>query len=132
MCGNILVEANNDFKRNICHYCNVSLEFMPPEYNGRYWEDVREEYVREHILPDPEKRKAYKNRREVLELELQLIDDEAKRSSNISNTPKCPTCGSDNIAKISGAERGVSVAAWGLFSKKINKTFKCRHCGYTW
>lgn len=46
--------------------------------------------------------------------------------------PKCPTCGSTNIEKIGGIERGASVAMWGLFSKKINKTFKCNNCGYTW
>ena len=48
------------------------------------------------------------------------------------NTPKCPTCGSTNIRKISGVERGASIAVFGLFSKKINKTFKCGNCGYTW
>lgn len=45
---------------------------------------------------------------------------------------KCPTCGSTKVQKISGVERGMSVFAWGLFSKKINKTFKCEYCGYTW
>lgn len=48
------------------------------------------------------------------------------------NKPKCPTCGSTNIKKIGGIERGVSIAAFGIFSKKINKTFKCCNCGYTW
>ena len=48
------------------------------------------------------------------------------------NEPKCPTCGSTNIKKMGGIERGASIAAFGLFSKKINKTFKCSNCGYTW
>lgn len=48
------------------------------------------------------------------------------------NKPKCPTCGSTNIKKMSGIERGASIAAFGIFSKKINKTFKCCNCGYTW
>ena len=52
--------------------------------------------------------------------------------SNQSNTPKCPTCGSTNIRKIGGIERGASIYAFGIFSKKINKTFKCQNCGYTW
>ena len=46
--------------------------------------------------------------------------------------PKCPTCQSTNIRKISGLESGVSIAMLGVFSKKINKTFKCNSCGYTW
>lgn len=45
---------------------------------------------------------------------------------------KCPTCGSKNVSKISALSRGVSIWAWGAFSNKINKTFKCENCGYTW
>ena len=55
---------------------------------------------------------------------------EIKNSNNF--TPKCPTCQSTNIRKMGGIERGVSIYAFGLFSKKINKTFKCKNCGYTW
>lgn len=49
-----------------------------------------------------------------------------------ANQPHCPTCGSTNISKIGAMERVGSVAIWGLFSKKINKTFKCNNCGHTW
>lgn len=51
---------------------------------------------------------------------------------NQANIPKCPTCGSTNIRKMGGVERGASIAAFGIFSKKINKTFKCGNCGSTW
>lgn len=46
--------------------------------------------------------------------------------------PKCPHCQSTNIAKISGTERAMSVIGLGILSKKINKSFKCKNCGYTW
>lgn len=45
--------------------------------------------------------------------------------------PKCPTCQSTNIRKMGGVERGASIATFGIFSKKINKTFKCGNCGMT-
>lgn len=48
------------------------------------------------------------------------------------NMPKCPTCGSLNVRHISGGERVASVGFFGIFSRKINKTFKCGNCGYTW
>ena len=48
------------------------------------------------------------------------------------NSPKCPTCGSSNVQNIGTSERVASVAMFGLFSKKINKSFKCKNCGYTW
>lgn len=43
----------------------------------------------------------------------------------------CPYCNSINIKKISGTERVASVAMLGIFSKKINKSFKCNACGGT-
>lgn len=49
-----------------------------------------------------------------------------------NNRPHCPTCGSTNIKKISGTERAASVIGLGVFSKKINKSYKCKHCGCTW
>lgn len=48
------------------------------------------------------------------------------------NQPKCPTCSSTNVQKIGTGERVASVATFGIFSKKINKSFKCKSCGYTW
>lgn len=48
------------------------------------------------------------------------------------NKPKCPTCSSTNVQKIGTGERMASVAVLGIFSKKINKSFKCKSCGYTW
>ena len=48
------------------------------------------------------------------------------------NQPKCPTCQSTNIRKIGTGERVASVVGFGIFSKKINKTWKCNNCGYTW
>lgn len=53
-------------------------------------------------------------------------------STSIEHQPKCPTCQSTNIQKIGATERVVSVATLGIFSKKINKSFKCKNCGYTW
>lgn len=35
-----------------------------------------------------------------------------------SNVPKCPTCGSTNIVKISGAERALNAAAFGLLGNR--------------
>jgi DNA-directed RNA polymerase subunit M/transcription elongation factor TFIIS len=48
------------------------------------------------------------------------------------NQPKCPTCQSTNISKIGTFGRMASVGFWGLASNKINKSFKCKNCGYTW
>lgn len=49
-----------------------------------------------------------------------------------SSKPHCPHCHSTNIKSISGLNRGVSIVMLGIFSKKINKSFECLDCGYTW
>lgn len=51
--------------------------------------------------------------------------------NNISTVPKCPVCNSTNIDKISLTNKVGSVAMFGVFSVgHVNKTFKCKNCGY--
>lgn len=61
----------------------------------------------------------------------QVQQQESIKTQN-DNTPRCPHCKSTNIKSISGLNRGASIAMWGIFSKKINKSFECKQCGYTW
>ena len=48
------------------------------------------------------------------------------------NTPKCPTCGSTNVEKISTAKKAFGFAMVGLFSSNLGKTMHCKNCGYKW
>ena len=52
---------------------------------------------------------------------------EIKNSNNF--TPKCPTCQSTNIKKVSGLSKAGSVALWGIFSQKVKKQWHCNGCG---
>lgn len=61
----------------------------------------------------------------------QLEQQKSNKAQN-DNTPRCPHCRSTNIRPISGLNRGASIAMWGIFSKKINKSFECLNCKYTW
>jgi predicted RNA-binding Zn-ribbon protein involved in translation (DUF1610 family) len=50
-----------------------------------------------------------------------------------SNLPKCPTCGSTNIRKISASSKVGKAVLFGIFAAgAISKTFKCNKCGYQW
>ena len=51
---------------------------------------------------------------------------------NDINKPKCPTCGSTNIKKISTTSKMLGAAMWGLFSKTAHSQFQCNNCGYKW
>lgn len=75
--------------------------------------------------------------KDIIEYELKMSQFRAQVDAQVeykrqSNVPHCPTCKSTNIAKISGTERAASIIGLGIFSKKINKSFKCKDCGYTW
>lgn len=48
------------------------------------------------------------------------------------NVPKCPTCGSTDIGKISVSSKVVGASMFGLFSKTARSQFKCNKCGYKW
>lgn len=48
------------------------------------------------------------------------------------NTPKCPTCGSTNVNKISTAKKAAGFLTVGVFSSNLGKTMECKNCGYKW
>lgn len=52
--------------------------------------------------------------------------------STTDNIPKCPTCGSTNIEKISLTRKAIGGALFGLFSSDVRKTMHCKNCGYKW
>lgn len=56
----------------------------------------------------------------------------AQQAAAEAAKPKCPTCGSTNVKLISGGERAASIIGFGIFSKKIGKSYKCLNCKYTW
>lgn len=55
----------------------------------------------------------------------------SNKEANV-NKPKCPTCQSENIQKISTMTKAGSVALWGIFSQKIKKQWHCNSCGSEW
>lgn len=60
------------------------------------------------------------------------IQADRARKQESSNIPKCPTCHSTNIEKISLTKKAVGGALFGLFSSNVRKTMHCKNCGYKW
>ena len=48
------------------------------------------------------------------------------------NSPKCPTCGSTNIEKISFGKKAFGGAMFGIFSSDVRNTMHCKNCGAKW
>lgn len=118
-CTEILVDIAGELDQN-------GIEFIQKLTNSSYedvikiWYELKKDYGSKKTNPF------------FPDLTPQQIAQANAQAQELLNKPKCPTCGSTNIKKIGGVERGASIWAFGIFSKKINKTFKCGNCGYTW
>lgn len=60
------------------------------------------------------------------------VQQQKNSKTQNSTITRCPHCKSTDIKPISALNRGASIAMLGVFSKKINKSFECLNCKYTW
>ena len=111
-----------------CNHCRTTTDMIPSKFDSKYyrqksmqkygdythWKDFLLSEAKENPLFD-------KNN---------LINPPQPRPQPQSNTPKCPTCGSTNIHKISDLRRGVHGLAWGILSNTARSQFECKNCGY--
>lgn len=122
-----------------CFACNAKgvTKLVPEEYlNEGGWginKNLEEEFIVNFVKSSPNFDQTCWDRRESFK-ETQKHNNELLVNDKInqSNVPKCLTCSSTNIQRIGTGERVTSVAMLGIFSKKINKSFRCKNCGYTW
>ena len=60
------------------------------------------------------------------------INSAREREQTNGNLPKCPTCNSTNLKKISTTAKVTNTVMWGILGTKRYKTFHCNQCGYEW
>lgn len=135
-CGNL----GDEFTKK-CYCCdNSPLKPIPNEYIDNFrWRDGdgKQAFIEEVVKTSPNlDQYLFEHKDEIIkakndDMNAKMAIGKAYREEQ-SRVPKCPTCQSTNIRKMSGVETGTSIWAFGLFSRKINKTFKCNNCGYTW
>lgn len=63
---------------------------------------------------------------------LQKEVEQQEKVQREQNIPKCPTCGSTNICKISTGKKALGFVTVGIFSSNFGKTMECKQCGYKW
>ncbi len=137
-CGRVLWTL--DDKTKYCDCCNSQMYDIPNIYIDNFrWRDGdgKQALIEELVKTSPEfDQDLFNHRDEILAKQSAEFNAKMEHGKAVleeqSHQPECPTCHSKNIQRISGIERGTSVAMLGLFSKKINKSFKCKNCGYTW
>lgn len=97
-----------------------------PGYEDVSQEQVFQEYVYNNEQYDPDL---------IAQVEKKLCGGSGSSSfisEQNNNKPKCPTCGSTNIRKISTLNRAISIGTLGLLSGKIGKNYECLNCKAKW
>ena len=122
-CGEIYVGENNN--RIICPDCSGELFLVETNMPSV---DV---FSLTDISNDFNFTKSMMELYDINPIEYQLKIEQFKQQIN-NNKPKCPTCGSTKLSKVSTISKAGSVALWGLFSQKVKKTWHCGNCGYEW
>ena len=117
-----------------CPNCNEYRKYNPNQsnkfickifgnkmlYKGMEDKDERKQLKKIYIQNELEKEKEKITKKEVI----------YPSSQPEENIPKCPTCGSTNIKRISGTKRWLTTGLFGLASSDIGKTMVCKNCGY--
>ncbi len=138
-CGNISDWSKPEEHK--CYCCqNLPLKPIPREYIDNFrWRDGdgKQAFIEEVVKKSPNlDAYLFEHKDEIIKA--QNDDMNAKMAigraalNERSNKAKCPTCGSNNLKKISGTSKIASVAMWGLLSQKVRKQFHCDNCGYEW
>lgn len=122
---------------DVCVQCGShnSYKSVPDEYVDDYAikDDLKAEFIENIVKSSPNFEQECWDRREAFK-EIQKHNDELLENDKVkqANIPKCPTCGSTDIKKISVMSKAVGATMFGLFSKTARSQFKCKNCGYEW
>lgn len=126
-------------KSIVCDFCNepyieTDYEWHPDDWcSGKnIYKEILEEYVKPNPLFDEELynlRVGKEKRQQQATLDMMRME---KQQAQKANVPKCPTCGSTNVERISTAQKAFGFALVGLFSSNLGKTMHCKNCGYKW
>lgn len=142
---------------NICRTCGNHLCYSDSKYEliygnntylngksintGLTFKQNQQRLFEEVIKPNPEfDPNLYAKKDEIIKQKQEQEMNEFRRQTGgaswvddkIGYKPKCPTCGSSNIEKISVGSKIVGAGLFGIFSKTARSQFKCNDCGYKW
>ena len=127
-----------------CSVCDNNLKIVPNEYfadktsNGLFLSDeMKQKLINDLVITSPNFDADWFQRKDkILEDRRKRYDEKRKKEKAFqneqSNIPKCPTCSSTDIKKISMTSKAVNTAIFGLFGTKRHKTFHCNNCNYEW
>lgn len=121
----------NDERHNLVVSIKASIN---EQKSNEELADIIDEALRKKYVYDNEhfSKKAYNDMLEYTERKEKEAKAFFNSNSSDPHTPKCPTCGSTDLRKVSVGAKAVSVGLFGIFSQKVKKTWHCNSCGYEW
>lgn len=154
--------VNDSDNIEVCPKCGMEMRWIDKavyESNQRilaeFYNKQKEEKAKKELLAKYEN--DFKERRisldEIIRYRRMLATDEERKRMNQEDTereqrekekrqleqnskeqfvPKCPTCGSSDIKKISTTAKVIGAGLFGLLSKTAKSQFECKNCGYKW
>ena len=127
---------------NLCPHCNSKLEVSNITYENyksmskvKKCKNCKRKYPKIFIKCPKCNQQLIKLSTENKQLDKQVNEirkEIQEHQEKQQNTPKCPTCGSTNVGKISAGKKAIGFVAVGVFSSNFGKTMKCKNCGYKW
>lgn len=145
-CGRVVQRAK------ICDICGSITHQVPNQYLMKDIDilidsKLEDQFIEECIKSSPEFDEYLFNNRDEIKAQksaeyekAMAIGDAIRKGADVKtafrnggqNLPKCPTCGSLNVEKISAGKKIFGGAMFGLFSSDVRNTMHCKNCGYKW
>lgn len=90
---------------------------------------LKKQDIIEYELKMSQFRTQYEQQQSIRKSQQMLNNTQGQQTSN---RPKCPTCGSTNIQKISATRKAMGAIGFGLLSKTARSQFECLDCKCKW
>lgn len=131
-----LFKPGENPKHDICDFCGAKLLHTDLT--------AEEHYLIQHISKDHDFMMAMIDlkKNDIIEYQTKIAQYKQIAKANgcytsptekaRQNQPKCPTCGSTNIEKISIGKKAFGGMMFGIFSSDVRKSMHCKNCGYKW
>lgn len=140
ICGKIMSKTNK-----YCQNCKGTMTPTESLYDSSYYKNKSEQMYGfsakafKILIQEEASKSVYFDKTKcIYDIDMENDYLEYKRNpikysdNEKKNEPKCPTCCSTNIKKISTTSKVFSAAMLGLFSKTAHSQFQCNNCGYKW
>lgn len=142
------------YSNTVCDWCGNQIQMVESTHPHTYYSEqaqkvyskdflfnvteeeehsiLIEEAKNNPLFDETKSKQAFLKWREQSNQANKIYFQQTNKNIEDNHMPKCPTCGSTNINKISTASKIIGAATFGLFSKTAKSQFKCNNCGYKW